>query len=243
MQLLDAAGRVALVAGAAGGIGRAVVRMFQEAGASVAAVDVASTEDLGGENTLTLKADCTNEANTKKSVAATADKFGRLDYMVNAVGVVGPGRFMDISLADWRRTLDLNLTAAFLLCQASYPHLKAANGSLVLIASSNALTGGDWVSGPVYAIAKGGIVQMTRYLAKEWAADGIRVNCVAPGPVDTPMLDRLTEEDHAALKAGIPLGRYASVEEVAAAIGFLCSDHAASTTGTVANITGGRVID
>ena len=243
MQLLDASGRVALVAGAAGGIGRAVVRLFQDVGASVAAVDAAPAQDLNGAQTITLQADCSSEAEVKKAVAAAAGKFGRLDYMVNAVGVVGPGKFMDITLADWRRTMDLNLTTAFLLCQASYPHLKAANGTVVLIASSNALTGGDWVSGPVYAIAKGGIVQMTRYLAKEWAADGIRVNCVAPGPVDTPMLDRLTEEDHATLKAAIPLGRYASAEEVAAAIGFLCSDHAASTTGTVSNITGGRVID
>jgi len=129
------------------------------------------------------------------------------------------------------------------VCQAAYPHLKAVNGSAVLISSSNALTGGDRVSGPVYAIAKGGLVQMTRYLAREWAPDGIRVNCVAPGPVDTPMLDRLTEDDHAALRAQIPLGRYATPKEVAAAIGFLCSDHSASTTGTVSNITGGRVVD
>lgn len=243
MELFEAAGRAALVTGAAGGIGRAVVQLFREAGASVAAVDIAAPDDSGDGATLAIKADCTDETAVQDAVAAALDRFKRIDYLVHAVGVVGPGKFMDIDLAHWRRILDLNLTSAFLMCQATYPHLKSVNGSAVLIASSNALTGGDWVSGPVYAIAKGGIVQMTRYLAKEWAPDGIRVNCVAPGPVDTPMLDRLTEEDHAALKALIPLGRYATPKEVAAAIGFLCSDHAASTTGTVSNITGGRVVD
>ena len=243
MELFAAAGRAALVTGAAGGIGCAVVQLFREAGAGVAAVDVAAPADSGDAETLAIQADCTDEAAVRDAVAAAVDRFKRIDYLVHAVGVVGPGRFMDIDLAHWRRILDLNLTSAFLVCQAAYPHLKAVNGSAVLIASSNALTGGDWVSGPVYAIAKGGIVQMTRYLAREWAPDGIRVNCVAPGPVDTPMLDRLTDDDHAALKAHIPLGRYATPMEVAAAIGFLCSDHSASTTGTVSNITGGRVVD
>lgn len=243
MELFEAAGRAALVTGAAGGIGRAVVQLFREAGAGVAAVDVAAPAGSGDGETLAIQADCTDETAVQDAVAAAFDRFKRIDYLVHAVGVVGPGRFMDIDLAHWRRILDLNLTSAFLVCQATYPHLKTVKGSAVLIASSNALTGGDWVSGPVYAIAKGGIVQMTRYLAKEWAPDGIRVNCVAPGPVDTPMLDRLTEKDHADLRAQIPLGRYATPKEVAAAIGFLCSDHSASTTGTVSNITGGRVVD
>lgn len=243
MELFEAAGRAALVTGAAGGIGRAVVQLFRDAGAGVAAVDVAAPADSGDSGTLAIKADCTDETAVRDAVAAALDRFKRIDYLVHAVGVVGPGSFMDIDLAHWRRILDLNLTSAFLVCQAAYPHLKAVNGSAVLISSSNALTGGDRVSGPVYAIAKGGLVQMTRYLAREWAPDGIRVNCIAPGPVDTPMLDRLTEDDHAALKAQIPLGRYATPKEVAAAIGFLCSDHSASTTGTVSNITGGRVVD
>ena len=243
MELLAAAGRAALVTGAAGGIGRAVVQLFREAGAGVAAVDVAAPAESGDCETLAIQADCSDEAAVQDAVAAALDRFKRIDYLVHAVGVVGPGRFMDIDLAHWRRILDLNLTSAFLVCQAAYPHLKAASGSAVLISSSNALTGGDRVSGPVYAIAKGGLVQMTRYLAREWAPDGIRVNCIAPGPVDTPMLDRLTEDDHAALRAQIPLGRYATPKEVAAAIGFLCSDHSASTTGTVSNITGGRVVD
>ncbi len=243
MKLFEAAGRTALVTGAAGGIGRAVVQLFREAGAAVAAVDLAMPDESGDAETLAIQADCTDETAVRDAVAAAVERFKRIDYLVHAVGVVGPGKFMDIDLAHWRRILDLNLTSAFLVCQAAYPHLKTVNGSAVLIASSNALTGGDWVSGPVYAIAKGGIVQMTRYLSREWAPDGIRVNCVAPGPVDTPMLDRLTEDDHAALKAQIPLGRYATTKEVAAAIGFLCSDHAASTTGTVSNITGGRVVD
>jgi NAD(P)-dependent dehydrogenase (short-subunit alcohol dehydrogenase family) len=231
VELIEAAGRAALVTGATGG------------SAGVAGVDVPFFNDTAATEILGIQADCTDETAVRDAVAATLDRFKRIDYLVHAVGVVGPGKFMDIDLAHWRRILDLNLTSAFLVCQAAYPHLKAAKGSAVLIASSNALTGGDWVSGPVYAIAKGGIVQMTRYLSREWMPDGIRVNCVAPGPVDTPMLDRLTEKDHADLKAQIPVGRYATPEEVAAAIGFLCSEHSASTTGTVSNITGGRIVD
>jgi 3-oxoacyl-[acyl-carrier protein] reductase len=108
---------------------------------------------------------------------------------------------------------------------------------------SNARNGGSALSGAPYAVAKAGVSNLARYLAREWATDGLRVNCLAPGPVDTPMLDRLNPEQHAALQAAIPLGRYTSGREVAAAIAFLCSDHAASTTGATTNISGGLVLD
>ena len=98
------------------------------------------------------------------------------------------------------------------------------------------------VSSP-YGAAKAGVLNLTRALAKEWAAQGLRVNCVAPGPVATAMLDRLSEADHAALKAAIPLGRYADPQEIAAAIAFLCSDHARTMTGAMINISGGLVLD
>jgi NAD(P)-dependent dehydrogenase (short-subunit alcohol dehydrogenase family) len=114
---------------------------------------------------------------------------------------------------------------------------------MVLMSSSNAVNGGSAVSGAAYAVAKAGLLNLSRYLAKEWAPDLIRVNCIAPGPVATPMLDRLDAAAHAALIAAIPLKRYAEAAEIAAVTGFLCSAHAASMTGAVINVSGGLVLD
>ncbi len=132
MELFDAAGKSALVTGASGGIGRAVVQLFRDAGANVAAVDITPPEETGDSGTRSIQADCTDETAVRNAVAATVDRFQRIDYLVHAVGVVGPGKFMDIDLAHWRRILDLNLTSAFLACQAIYPHLKATKGSAVV---------------------------------------------------------------------------------------------------------------
>ncbi len=247
MKLLDGADRVAIVAGAAGGIGAAALRGFRAAGSQVAAADL-NREQLdvltaSDDGAMALALDCATEKGAHEAIAQTVAHFGRLDYLVNSIGVVGAGTLADTSLDDWDRILRVNLTSAFLLCRAAHPHLKERRGAVVLLSSVNGVNGGSSVSGAPYAMAKAGLINMTRYLAMEWAVDRIRVNCVAPGPVETPMIDRLTEADHAALKARIPLQEYASAEQVAAQILYLCSDHAATTTGTVANISGGLVLD
>jgi len=236
--LLSAPGRVAFVAGAAGGIGQAVARLFQQAGAHVAGFD---RRPAGTE--LALQGEATSEDDVAGAVREAVRRWGRLDFVVNAVGVTGAGQLAGQSAQDWQRILDVNLNSAFLLAQAAFPHLSATGGSLVLLGSTNGRNGGSPLSGPAYAVAKAGVANLARYLAKEWAPAGIRVNCVAPGPVDTPMLDRLDAPTQQALREAIPLKRYASAQEVAGAIAFLCSAHAASMTGACLNISGGLWLD
>jgi NAD(P)-dependent dehydrogenase (short-subunit alcohol dehydrogenase family) len=110
------------------------------------------------------------------------------------------------------------------------------------MSSPNGVHGGTVLSGPAYAAAKAGVLNLTRYLAKEWAADGVRVNCVVPGTVDTPMLKRLDEAELKAIVNSIPLGRLTTPQDVASACAFLCSDHTRSMTGAVMNVSGGRLL-
>ncbi len=242
--LFDGRGKVVLVTGAAGGIGRETVRLARASGAKVAAFDLARRGlPREARDVLAMTGDAAAEADVRALVRETVKRFGRIDAVVSAVGVVGAGRLDAMPLDEWHRLLDINLTSAFLLCRETWRPLKRARGAVVLFSSTNGRNGGSHLSGAAYAVAKAGIVNLTRYLAREWAPDGVRVNCIAPGPVDTPMVGRLTREQHAALKKAIPLGRYATAAEVAATVAFLCSPHAASMTGTCINVSGGMVLD
>ncbi|MGE4334908.1 MAG: SDR family NAD(P)-dependent oxidoreductase [Pigmentiphaga sp.] len=238
VPLLDGSGRVGLVMGAGGGIGSATVILLQQTGVRVMAFD--RVHALGDASTT---GDATREKDVQRVVERTLDELGRLDFVVHAVGVVGSGRLVEQGRDEWSEGLDVNLTSAFLLARTVHPALRQSQGALALIASTNGRNGGTAVSGPAYAVAKAGIINLTRYLAKEWAPDGIRTNCIMPGPVATPMLDRLSREEHLALESSIPLGRCTEAREVAASIAFLFSHHAASITGACLNISGGLVLD
>lgn len=242
--LLDAEGRVAFIAGAAGGIGGATVELLRACGARIAAADL-DTEDVPAESDdlLPIAMDATDEAAVAMAVDEAAKRFGAIDWLINTVGVVGAGPLVQMSLAEWHGVMDANLTSCFLLAREGYRHLRKPGGGMVMLSSSNGRNGGNALSGAAYAAAKAGVINLTRHLALEWAGDGLRVNCLAPGPVATPMLDRLSEEERNAIRAALPLGRYAEASEIAAAIAFLCSPHAASMTGTVTNISGGLVLD
>jgi NAD(P)-dependent dehydrogenase (short-subunit alcohol dehydrogenase family) len=237
---------VAVVTGAAGGIGAAVVDAFLAAGVAVVAVDIRIPPERGGraaEGKLDrLAADMTVEADVAALVERLRAVHGRVDHVVHAAGVAGGGELADTSFDDWRRVIDANLSSAFLLARAVHPLLAASKGSLVLLGSSNGFNGGSRLSGPAYASAKAAIHNFVRYLAKEWAGDGIRVNAVAPGPVDTPMVQRLGDDTRAAMRAAVPLGREGTAAEMAANILFLCSRGAAWQTGSVVNISGGLVL-
>jgi 3-oxoacyl-[acyl-carrier protein] reductase len=242
---MAAPARVALVTGAAGGIGRATVDALMRGGFAVAAVDLALADlpcafDAPFE---AISADVTDESAVAGAVERCVRRFGGLDCVVHLAGAVGRGPLVEVSAADWRRLLDVNLTSAFLVAKAAYAHLRDRRGTLVLVSSTNGLNGGSALSGPAYAVAKAGVINLVRYLAKEWGAQGIRVNAVAPGPVDSPMLDRLPEATRDALRQSIPLGRIAEASDVAAVVSFLCSPQAAYLTGTVLNVSGGLVLD
>lgn len=247
MSWYQGAGKVALVTGATGGIGGATVRLFRECSANVVATgrDQHRLEQFfhGEEGVLTVEADFAKETDARRAIAVALQRYGRLDHVVHSAGQVGKGRIEETTLSEWHRLLDVNLTSAFLIAREARAALKESKGNLVLVSSTNGMHGGTAVSGLPYAMAKAGVINLTRYLAKEWAPDGVRVNCVAPGPTDTPMLDRLTPEQHAATKAATLLGRYSTAEECAGMIVHLCSHYAATMTGTVANVSAGNVLD
>ena len=237
--------RAALVTGAGGGIGRAVVARLLRDGYGVAAVDRAVAGIPCGDDSPVelVSADVTAPAQVSAAIARARARFGRIDAVVHLAGAVGQGPLVDVTLEEWQRLLDVNLTSAFLLAQASHAALRESRGTLLLASSTNARNGGSALSGPAYAVAKAGLVNLSRYLAKEWGPDGIRVNCIAPGPVDTPMLARLPADTLQALEQAIPLGRIATVRDVAGTVAFLCSADAAYLTGIVLNVSGGLVLD
>ena len=240
--LLDASGRVAFVTGATGGIGQAVVRMMLDAGAQVTATGRRAVP-FDDDRVLPLTLEVTDEAAVKSAVQSCVENFGRLDYVIHMAGMVGKGRLDEMPLEDWNTVLATNLTSSFLLLKHTYKHVTKPGGVAVLCGSSNGYNGGSYLSGAAYASSKAALVNLTRYCAKEWAPDGIRVHLISPGPVDTPMLDRLSDDQHVGLKDALPLGHYATAEECAGAVLFLCSAHAASMTGTNTNISSGLVLD
>jgi 3-oxoacyl-[acyl-carrier protein] reductase len=235
--------RIAWVTGAAGGIGRATLARLVAAGFHVEASDLDAAAGQADGPVRWSCLDVTSEAAVVAMAADIGRRFGRLDAVVHLAGRVGRGPLARMSLHEWREGIEVNLTSAFLLCREAYPLLKAARGTLVLMSSTNGLNGGSALSGPAYAAAKAGIVNLTRYLSREWGADGIRVNCIAPGPVDTPMLARLDAAVVQRLVAATPLGRLATAEDVAQVVGHLCSEQAAFLTGTVHNVSGGMEVD
>ena len=234
------AAECALVTGAAGGIGSAVVERFIRRGLAVGAMILPGQEAPAG---LALPAEATDETQVAEAVARCAEELGPPRWVVHTVGITGKGPLVKVSLDDWRQVVDANLTSTFLLARAVYPWLKKTRGAMLMYSSTNAINGGNELSGPAYTAAKAGIIGVVRYLAREWAEDGIRVNCIAPGPIDTPMLDRLGPERRAQLARRSPLGRLGTAEECADLTDFLCSDAAAHMTGTVTNLSGGLVLD
>jgi len=236
---------VVLLTGAAGGIGRATLSALCGRGMRVFATDLAlAAVPCGDPDVALAPLDVTDEAAVHEAVASTLASFGRLDHVVHLAGQAGSGPIEQVTADAWRAVLEVNLTSAFLLARAAVPALRASRGSLTLMASTNGLNGGSALSGPAYAVAKAGLINLTRYLAKEWAADGIRVNAVAPGPIDTPMVSgRFSPEVLQRLRQSVPLGAVGQPEHVAHAFCYLLDPAASFVTGRVMNVSGGVVLD
>ena len=245
-------GRVALVTGATSGIGRATALRFASEGARVALVG-RDTEALAetareargrGAEALEVRADVMVETDARRAVAETVEKFGGLDVLVNAAGIISNGTVENTPLADWDAMMNVNLRAVFHLMQLAAPHLERLPGNVVNVSSVTGLRAFPGVL--AYCVSKAGVDQLTRCAALELAPKGVRVNAVNPGVVRTEIHRRggMTEEAYAAFlersKQTHPLGRVGEPEEVAELICFLASERAAWITGATYSIDGGR---
>ena len=243
--------RVALVTGGGSGIGRASAIAFAREGARVVVSDVNREsgnetvhliEEMGGEATF-VSADVSDGEHVARLVAATLDRYGRLDCAHNNGGIEGPlASVVDLTEEDWNRVIDINLKGVWWCLKHEIPAMLATGGgAIVNTASVSGLKGFPPLL-PAYVASKYGVVGLTAVTARHYASQGIRVNAVCPGAIDTPMLDRIGEGAQrlgVAMVAENPSGRLGTPEEVAAAVVWLCSDAASFITGQTLTIDGG----
>jgi 3-oxoacyl-[acyl-carrier protein] reductase len=243
----DLAGRTALVTGAASGIGRATAIRLAELGAAVGCLDrnAGGVESVAGEiqrsrgRAVALAADVTQPAEVERAVARLAQAFGPATILVNNAGVPGAGKLVETSVEDWQRVLDTHVLGSFLVTRAVLPAmLEARWGRIVSIASEAVWLGHTSVQ---YATAKAALVGFTRSLARQVARDGVLVNAVAPGPVETPMLFDNTPNEIELERRTVLIGRFLKPEEIAATIAFLVGPGGDGYVGQVLSPNGGTV--
>lgn len=245
---MDLAGRVAVITGAATGIGAATARLMASRGATVVGVDrnAAALDALcaGLPGSMALVGDVGDEATVAAHARSVEDRFGAPAILVTAAGWSTGKGVVDSTLDDWNAVLNTNLTGTFLWCRALLPGMIARkSGSIVLVGSQLAFAGGR--SNAPYLASKGAVASLARCMALDHADDGVRVNVVVPGAIDTPLLNRAfarSDDPQAARARSVarhPLGRLGQAEEVARAILFLAGDDASFTTGSCLMVDGG----
>ena len=237
--------KVAIVTGAARGIGLATAKRFLAEGWRVALLDIeaellkAAVAALNDAvNTLALPCDVSDAKGVAAATETVGQRFGRLDALVNNAGIAVFAPIMETSDADWRRIMEVNLTGPFLCTKAAAPLMREHGGAIVNITSISAVRASTLRS--AYGTSKAGLAHLTKQLAVELASLGIRVNAVAPGPVETAMAKAVhTPEIRADYHDAIPLNRYGLEEELAEAIFFLCSERSSYITGQILAVDGG----
>jgi NAD(P)-dependent dehydrogenase (short-subunit alcohol dehydrogenase family) len=233
-------GKVAVITGAAGGIGAATVEVFQREGALVVGVDLLD----GAPGDLALSVDVTEELAVQQMYAQVAEQYGRIDILFNNAGISPDDdtSVLETTLEAWQRVQDVNLKSVFLCCKHGIPHLLENGGGSVVNTASFVAVMGAATSHISYTASKGGVLALTRELGVEFARSGVRVNALCPGPVDTPLLQELFAKDpeRAARRlVHVPIGRFGKVEEIANGVLFLASDESSFMTASTFLIDGG----
>jgi NAD(P)-dependent dehydrogenase (short-subunit alcohol dehydrogenase family) len=229
--------RSVVVTGGAGAIGAATVRRFEAQGDRALALDIAAAPGV-------VECDVTDERAVRRAMAEVRERQGPIGVLVHAAGITGAGGVEDEPPETWRRIIEVNLTSAYLCVREVLADMRGlGGGAIVLVASVNARFGGSALSGPAYAASKGGLLTLARFLAREHAADGIRVNAVAPGPHDTPMWNALDPGRRTGILAMLPGGNVrqpGDPDDLAATIVHLCRPEARFITGATIDVNGGQ---
>jgi NAD(P)-dependent dehydrogenase (short-subunit alcohol dehydrogenase family) len=241
-------GKVALITGAASGIGRATAERLSAEGASLFLVDLAkpgleeTVKRCEGGSVESMPCDVAREEQVEAAVARCVERFGRLDVLVNVAGILLLEHTHETSLAQWQKILDVNLTGTFLFCKAALPHLLASRGNIVNTSSTSALAGMPY--GAAYGASKGGVLALTRALAVEYGGRGVRVNAIAPGSIKTPMgsgSNLPKDVNWELLKRAMPLDKPRGPEVVASVVALLASEDGAHVNGESIRMDGGTL--
>ena len=243
--------KVALVTGAARGIGRAVALLFASEGANVVAVDVnqeavlrlADEIEQKGREAIGAQADISEFFEVERVVEAAISHFGRIDILVNNAAIIRRGSFLEHSREDWEQVLKVNLGGTFNCTRAVVPHMVKQGSGKIVNVTSVAGKIGDITAAPSYGTSKGAVNTFTKSLARDLASNGINVNAVAPHAIETDMSREWPEEKRRAVIESIPLKRMGKPEDVADAVAFLASDAASFITGEILDVNGGYLMD
>lgn len=247
MNQLDLKGRTAVITGGAAGIGEAIAKRMAASGARVCLWDrdrgvLESAREALGAGHQGIALDVASEPDVAAATDATLKAFGRIDILVCSAGITGPNLpLVDYPLADWKEVIDINLNGLFLCNRAIAPKMvEAGYGRIVNIASIAGKEGNPNAS--AYSASKAAVIALTKSLGKELARTNVRVNCITPAAVRTGMFSQMTQQHIDFMLSKIPLGRFGTIEEIAAMVAWLATEECSFSTGAVFDLSGGRAV-